>query len=136
MHLVITLVSYMSKNKIIPGTVITLGDEKYIVPPCNFDLLERYGCILFDEDEIGTGEFDGAGNEITRPLTMREKTKMSFQLIIESIQINYPEVDEAHLRRYLNIANVAEYIPAIAVTSGLVSTVPTTASSSRTVNKK
>ena len=97
----------MSASKLISGTVIELGGLKYVVPPFNFDLLERYSAVIFNEESASQGE----------------KVKMSFQLCIDSIARNYPDIDVNYLKKELDIVNVAAIIAAVSQTSGLVSSV-------------
>ena len=92
----------------IPGTNITLGSKKYLIPPLNFTALRKHKPFLMramkgtiDPTAIGDDDFD-----------------VMLDLVYLALKRNYPALTEEELADQLDMSNIQVVMPALMKTSG------------------
>lgn len=92
----------------IPGTVVKLGEHKYLIPPLNFKALKKHKPFIMrvlkgvaDPSQMGDEDFD-----------------VMFDLIYMATKRNYPELSEDAFAEDLDMANVQPAMLALMQVSG------------------
>lgn len=95
----------------IRGTVITLGERKYLLPPLNAEAMELHGEFI--------------QKAIAKNLT-DEDTVNGMSIVTELIHMalkrNYPDLDAAEVKRNMDFGNMQELMACLFKTSGFVET--------------
>ena len=97
----------------IRGTVVTIGNTKYILPPLNINGLERHARLLKA----------GMSGELTSEVAVEKFGELA-EMIHSALRRNYPDVTLEQLKEDVDVANFDELFQAIVKTSGLVTSIP------------
>ena len=85
------------------GTIVTIGEDKYIVPPLSLKSIKKH-----------QGDFETMDKKT--PLEMLEVTS---QILHESLSRNYPEITQDQVDDMVDMNNMGQWMQAIAGASGL-----------------
>lgn len=95
----------------IRGTVITLGDKRYVMPPMNVATMELH-------KEFFKGVASG-----TVPIEdMMDKLGIIADIVHRCLCRNYPDLKLELVQEHVDMGNMEELMGAVAKTSGLVLT--------------
>jgi len=92
----------------IPGTNVTLGGQKYLIPPLNFAALKKHKPFLIR-----------AMKGVVDPTTIDDQDfDVMFDLVYLALKRNYPALTEEVLGDQLDLGNIQIVMPALMKTSG------------------
>jgi hypothetical protein len=97
----------------IPGTVIELGDHKFILPPANVAIMELHADFF---KGAAKGELSGEAALDQLPIIA--------DVVFRSLKRNYPDITVEFVKDQVDMGNMAELMSSVFSTSGLVKAVP------------
>ena len=91
----------------IPGTVITMGGKKYLLPPLNVAAMELHKDFL---KKAAKGDID--------PETAIDQIGTVAELVFLALKRNYPEITQAEVSEHVDFGNMADLLQNAFKTSG------------------
>lgn len=91
----------------IPGTIITLGGKKYLLPPMNVEAMES-------EEEFLTEAMGGSPNPASGVRYMRAVSN----LVHITLRRNYPDLTVEEVKKHVDFSNMHDLLANLFKTSG------------------
>lgn len=92
----------------VDGATIKLGEKEYVVPPLNFKALKKL------QNHFGALAHISGGQLLTE-----EHIDSVLEVLLASLQRNYPEMTREFLEEHVDLANVEPLVMAVVNASGL-----------------
>jgi len=97
----------------IPGTTITLGGKKYLLPPMNVEAMELHGDFITACVNGKAAEGQDMGGLV-----------IIADLIYLSLARNYPDITRAEVKRHVDLGNMQALLASVFKTSGFEEKAP------------
>jgi hypothetical protein len=100
----------------IRGTVVTIGGKRYLMPPLNFNALEKHKEFFKQGKALAQGGRPGDFD----PRQFREMLEMAHAALVR----NYPALTLEELGDVMDPADIIELMPDLMKISGFVESIP------------